>query len=46
VHAFRRDELIDVELEVAQPPLDTCWLGVRNDGSADASALRAAWLNG
>jgi hypothetical protein len=44
VHAFRRDELIAVELEVAQPPLDTCWLGVR--ASAEASALRAAWLNG
>ena len=46
VHAFRRDELIAVELELAQPPLDTCWLSIRDDASAEAVALRAAWLNG
>jgi len=46
VHAFRRDELIVVELELAEPPLDTCWLSVRDDAAAEAAALRAAWLNG
>jgi predicted metalloprotease with PDZ domain len=46
VHAFRRDELITVELELAEPPLDTCWLSLRDDAGTEAIALRAAWLKG
>lgn len=46
VQAFRRDELIAVELELAAPPLDTCWLTLRDDASAEAATLRAAWLSG
>lgn len=44
VHAFRRDELISVDLELGSPPLDTCWLMVRGESSAEATALRAGWL--
>jgi predicted metalloprotease with PDZ domain len=46
VHAFRRDELIAVELELAPPPLDTCWLTLRDGVSSEAAQLRAAWLHG
>jgi len=46
VHAFRRDELITVELELAEPPLDTCWLSLRDDAGTEAIARRAAWLKG
>ena len=44
VHAFRRDELIDVELELASAPLDTCYLSLRAEASAAAVALRNDWL--
>jgi predicted metalloprotease with PDZ domain len=46
VHAFRRDELIEVELELAGAPLDTCWLTLRADATEDALALRRGWLDG
>jgi predicted metalloprotease with PDZ domain len=46
VQAFRRDELIAVELELAAPPLDTCWLTLRDDASLEAATLRGAWLSG
>jgi hypothetical protein len=38
--------LITVELELAEPPLDTCWLSLRDDAGTEAIALRAAWLKG
>ena len=44
VHAFRRDELISVDLELARAPLDTCYLTLRPEASAEAAALRRAWL--
>ena len=44
VHAFRRDELIDVEVELDAAPADTCHLTLRAEASAGALALRAAWL--
>ena len=46
VHAFRRDELIEVELALASAPLDTCYLSLRSEASASAIALRDAWLAG
>jgi predicted metalloprotease with PDZ domain len=44
VHAFRRDELIEVEVELAAAPLDTCYLSLRAEASAAATALRNGWL--
>ena len=46
VHAFRRDELIVVDVELAGAPLDTCWLAVREAPSSDAARLRQHWLHG
>jgi len=46
VHAFRRDELIVVNVELAGAPLDTCWLTVRGEPSSDAARLRQHWLHG
>jgi predicted metalloprotease with PDZ domain len=46
VHAFRRDELLDVEVELVAAPLDTCYLTLRGDATAQALALRNAWLAG
>jgi len=46
VHAFRRDELIVVNVELAGAPLDTCWLAVREAPSSDAARLRQHWLHG
>ena len=46
VHAFRRDELIVVNVELAGAPLDTCWLTVREEPSSDAARRRQHWLHG
>ena len=44
VHAFRRDELIDVEVELDAAPADTCHLTLRAEAPAQTLALRQAWL--
>jgi predicted metalloprotease with PDZ domain len=44
VHAFRRDELFDVELTLAAPALDTCYLTLVTDPPPRAAMLRDAWL--
>jgi len=41
---FRRNELMQTELTLADAPLDTCSLLVREDADAEAVALRCAWL--
>jgi predicted metalloprotease with PDZ domain len=46
VHAFRRDELIAVELDLAAPPLDTCYLVLRAEATGKAVDLRGHWLRG
>ena len=46
VHAFRRDELFAVDVELASAPLDTCYLVMKPDAPATAAALRQAWLHG
>jgi predicted metalloprotease with PDZ domain len=46
VHAFRRDELLDVDVELVAAPLDTCYLTLRGDVAPPALALRSAWLTG
>jgi hypothetical protein len=38
--------LLDVALELSEPPLDTCYLTLRDEPSATALALRKAWLAG
>jgi predicted metalloprotease with PDZ domain len=44
VHAFRRDELLSLELELMPAPSDTCYLTLRVDAPESAIALRKAWL--
>ena len=45
VHAFRRDEIFEVTVVTKPPPLDTCFLTVSADASADTRAQRQIWLN-
>ncbi|MCE2946008.1 MAG: M61 family metallopeptidase [bacterium] len=45
VHAFRRDELYQCRLVLAEAPLDTAWLVVDADAAPDAVAARAVWLD-
>ena len=44
VHVFRRDELLQLEIELQAAPLDVCFLTVRPDATPQANALRRAWL--
>ena len=46
VHAFRRDELFAVDVELANAPLDTCYLTPTLDATSAAALLRQAWLHG
>ncbi|MEO9136545.1 MAG: PDZ domain-containing protein, partial [Casimicrobiaceae bacterium] len=46
VHAFRRDELLCVGLDLASAPLDTCYLSLRTDVAQAASTLQNGWLAG
>ena len=46
IHAFRRDELMEVDLELAAPPLDTCFLTLRDDVQDDVATRRRRWLRG
>jgi predicted metalloprotease with PDZ domain len=45
LHAFRRDELLEVEVELLASPLDTCTLTVIAAGRTAANRRRA-WLQG
>ena len=45
VHGFRRDELMVHTLELAPPPLDTCFLTLAPDADAGSLARRQAWLS-
>jgi hypothetical protein len=45
VHAFRRDELLQVQIELRASPLDTCALVVSGSDRAAANRRRA-WLRG
>lgn len=45
-HAFRRDELIVVDVELQSPPLDTCHLSLQPAAPDSAVGLRDAWLAG
>jgi predicted metalloprotease with PDZ domain len=44
IHAFRRDELIDVVATLEAAPLDTCMLALAAAPSSAALARRKAWL--
>ena len=44
VTAFRGDELMDVELELADAPHDMCYLELDDQAPAQALARRRAWL--
>jgi predicted metalloprotease with PDZ domain len=46
IHAFRRDELLTVDVELAEPPLDTCYLTLRETPDERAQGLRDDWLRG
>ena len=44
MHAFRRDELMTFDVELAAAPLDTAFLALDANAAPDAQARRAAWL--
>ncbi len=44
IHAFRRDELMRFEVELAPPPADTIKLALATRAGARARGLRAGWL--
>lgn len=46
LHAFRRDELMRHTVELAAPPLDTCYLTLEGDMDAARAVRRQAWLSG
>jgi predicted metalloprotease with PDZ domain len=46
VSLFRGDELLQLQLEWSEAPLDTCFLTVDEDANEDVEALRTAWLSG
>jgi len=46
MHAFRRDVLIEFDLELAAPPLDTCFLILQDDAPNDVATRRRSWLRG
>ena len=46
VHAFRRDELFVFRVTLAAPPLDTCYLVLKEDVPEAVRTLRAQWLHG
>ena len=43
---FRRDELVPVEVILADPPLDTLWIEPNPEASASARASFEAWCGG
>ena len=45
IHAFRRDELMRHVVDLAAPPLDTCFLAVQEDADPASAARRQAWLS-
>ncbi len=46
VHAFRRDELMQFEVELKAAPVDTCVLDLLDDVDEPTLARREAWLRG
>jgi predicted metalloprotease with PDZ domain len=44
IHAFRRDELNEHVVELASPPLDTCYLTLQAHADDEALARRARWM--
>jgi predicted metalloprotease with PDZ domain len=44
LHAFRRDELMRIEVELDAPVADTCYLALEADPLAESLARRRAWL--
>jgi predicted metalloprotease with PDZ domain len=42
IHAFRRDELMQFDVELSAAPRDTCFLNVSEDKAFDKA--RRAWL--
>ena len=46
VWLFRGDELLQLELEWDEAPLDTCYLAIADDANEEVEALRIAWLGG
>jgi predicted metalloprotease with PDZ domain len=46
VHAFRRDELIELPVTLGRAPLDTCVLSVNEDADEAIRGQREGWLRG
>jgi predicted metalloprotease with PDZ domain len=46
VHAFRRDELLEVDVTLTPPAATTVYLSLRDDVPDDVAARRDGWLKG
>ncbi|MCW8958104.1 MAG: PDZ domain-containing protein [Gammaproteobacteria bacterium] len=44
VHAFRRDELMQLEVPIREAPRDTCYLQLDEEAEETARRLREGWL--
>jgi predicted metalloprotease with PDZ domain len=44
VHAFRRDELLEAEVELKARAADTCWIEIDPSATGEALRLRRDWL--
>jgi predicted metalloprotease with PDZ domain len=44
VHAFRRDELVELDVVLAEPSLDTCYLALIDSPTDEVRIRRDAWL--
>lgn len=45
VHAFRRDQLFETQVQLKQAPIDTCWLEIASAETSAQRALRQHWLS-
>ncbi len=45
LHAFRRDELLEIDVELGERPLDTCYLTL-DEAEAEVLKRRQLWLTG
>jgi predicted metalloprotease with PDZ domain len=46
IHAFRRDELMTLDVTLRAAPVDTCFLALKDDVDEPTRSRRTAWLGG
>ena len=45
IHAFRRDELMEFDVQLTEAPLDTCYLEINASASKEQNTNRQNWLH-